>query len=373
MKKNLILSLTISFVVVIIYALMYKFTNLLPEGNEIIWGYTDIEFLNFPDKSLLPSISFFWQVSIIFLSVFSTFLMLKSIAIKIDKKLFSELYPIWFNGFIWTATISIFICIDGDGLGLLIYGSLLSVGVSVVPWLIELNTRGNKNYRQCSYPNGVFPISFATSISVTLCAFCFCFSLNLTFLFIIIFLYSFILYCLSRALNKKGIIMSDRINLTVNYDQSLKQMIAEGKYCRVSKRIKESEFPLPHELIGKKKEISARLINFKSANISWYSSDYVLSKISGLGYRPANFPELLALGSQYPNLQISHSITALGSLPQNRRGYHLAPELCSGSYDASGRVLILVPGDGEFHFEYRFLVIKSKSKVFNKLFSCFNL
>lgn len=375
MKKNLIVPLAISSVIVAIYGLIYRFTALLPEGNTIIWGYSDISFLNFPDKSLLPSISFFWQVSIIFLSVFFTLRVLKFITIKIDKKLIKESVETILVSLFWTAGVLIGPYIRYEGLALLIYGVMLSVVIPIVSGVMELATHGDEKFRQHSYSNAVFPISFFACVFTSIFIFWLRFSLNLTFLFFINFLYFFILYRLFCLLNKNGkLIISDDINLTVNYNQSLERMIADGKYYWINKKITEKEFPLPPELTDKKREISAKLISFEpDISIDWYSSEYVLSKIIGLGYRPAIFPELLALGSQYPNLQMKHSITALGSFSQEIEGHRWAPELYSDGNDISERVLSLIWGDGKFECERQFLVVSQhKSKLFHRLLNFFN-
>lgn len=100
------------------------------------------------------------------------------------------------------------------------------------------------------------------------------------------------------------------IKLTVDYCQSLQQMIVSGNYGWTNSDITENNFPLPTEFLDKKITVSTKLFHFNRD----ISSEDVIFEMEKVGYRPATLPELLALGKTYPELQKDFRIVALGSI-----------------------------------------------------------
>jgi hypothetical protein len=104
------------------------------------------------------------------------------------------------------------------------------------------------------------------------------------------------------------------VSVSVDYSRSLTQMIMAGRYDEVHRDITPRNFRLTATGF---REIELNLVQFKRPVAPLEA--VVLMKAEG--YRPATIEELLALGSQYPELQKSVPIGALGSanVIQNRR------------------------------------------------------
>ena len=105
-------------------------------------------------------------------------------------------------------------------------------------------------------------------------------------------------------------LVEEGIILNVNYSRTLKEMIIAGNYDWINGDIKEKNFPLPTELLGKKITASNKLFHFNRS----ISSENAISEMNKAGYRPATLAELLALGEAYPEQQKEFPIVALGSI-----------------------------------------------------------
>lgn len=116
-----------------------------------------------------------------------------------------------------------------------------------------------------------------------------------------------------QGLEKDGereVNLSREIILTVDYSQSLEEMINASNYEWISFDITEEKFHFPVEFLGKKVTVSAKLFHFNRE----VNSEVVLEELDSAGYRPAFVSELLALGNNYPELQKPSFIIALGSM-----------------------------------------------------------
>lgn len=102
---------------------------------------------------------------------------------------------------------------------------------------------------------------------------------------------------------------NEEILLTIDYGQSLEQMIAVGKYDFINGSITEKEFPVMTELLGKIVDISVRPFCF--GRYCFYKN--AISKMDKSGYRSATLAEILAIGVKYPEMQRQFPIIALGS------------------------------------------------------------
>lgn len=120
-------------------------------------------------------------------------------------------------------------------------------------------------------------------------------------------------------------------SLTVDYDQSLVEMVAAGNYDSVNPHIADDNFPVG----SGEPEVEAVLVYL----------DHVASYnkvIQGLGrrdLRPATLPELLAFGAKYPDLQRQYPIVALGSVWAARFGIRRVG--CLWSYYGQRKLYLL--------------------------------
>ena len=121
---------------------------------------------------------------------------------------------------------------------------------------------------------------------------------------------------------------TDEIALTVDYSQTVQEMINAGNYGWTHREITEKHFPLPTELNGKQVPVTnvTKLFYF-NRNIS---SEAAISEMDKAGYRPATLAELLALGEAHPELQRQFPIVALGSVWRDTRDDRRVPVLDFG-------------------------------------------
>ena len=105
--------------------------------------------------------------------------------------------------------------------------------------------------------------------------------------------------------------------VTVNYRQSLKEMIIAGNYDKVDEGINEKLFPF------KRRDAVNTCLNLIK-----FGKDMTNSEIFRLyekyNIRSANAPELLAFSIKYPNKQKKHRIIALGNTYSMFLGYRIS-------------------------------------------------
>lgn len=153
---------------------------------------------------------------------------------------------------------------------------------------------------------------------------------------------------LARLLRRQAQLVGFYAKLTVNYDQSLAEMIAAGKYDWVNGDITQKNFPVK----GKGQvELPLELVHFGRL----VGSDEVLAECERRGLRAATLPELLALGAAYPDPQRQFPIVALGSSWRDRVGDRFVPLL---AVDGRGRGLRLRWFEGEWRDYDRFLAVR---------------
>lgn len=136
--------------------------------------------------------------------------------------------------------------------------------------------------------------------------------------------------------------------VTIDYNQTLEQMIATGRYDWKDGDINVKHFPL----IGSGRfEIALELIHFNRV----INTSDALKEIDQRGYCPGTIAELLALGAAQPELQQQFPIIALDSVwlsPDGRRRVALLGE------DASERSLCLGWFEYDWYEYCRFLVVR---------------
>lgn len=132
----------------------------------------------------------------------------------------------------------------------------------------------------------------------------------------------------------------------VNYDLSVKEAIEAGKYDWKNGDINDKNFPFKR--FGSA-EIDIRLVHFNKD----MSSEDVLKELDKMGLRPAELPELLALGAECPDEQRKYPIVALGSVRQRwHSGY--VPDLW---LDSVGRSLGLSCFELDWRAHCRFAAV----------------
>jgi hypothetical protein len=138
--------------------------------------------------------------------------------------------------------------------------------------------------------------------------------------------------------------------LPVNYDFSLPEMIAAGRYDWANSDITAKRFPTAETGT---KEIVVEVAHF-GCNMS---SEDVVKELAKRGLRPANLAELLAYGAAYPEEQRKYPIVALGSVARVF-GWRGVPYLFEVG---SERRLSLDWWGGGWGGRYRFLTVRNSA------------
>ena len=137
---------------------------------------------------------------------------------------------------------------------------------------------------------------------------------------------------------------SDSFTITVNYSQSLAEMIKAGKYDWTNSDITEKHFPV------KGGGVVERMLTIHHYNRAMESKE-VIAALEAIGKEPVPVEDLLAFGAKYPEEQQKYPIIALGSVARVR-GSRDVPYL--GRRD-SERVLGLRWFGGRWSEDCRFL------------------
>ncbi len=136
--------------------------------------------------------------------------------------------------------------------------------------------------------------------------------------------------------------------VTVDYTQTVEEMVQAGKYDWKNSDISSKNFPVKRREPGK---VEVHLIHFNRA----ISSDDAIKELDRMGFRLAELPELLALGAQHPDEQKKYPIIALGSVWQDPGGDRDVPYLVRND---SGRGLSLGWFEGGWGEDYRFAAVR---------------
>ncbi len=118
------------------------------------------------------------------------------------------------------------------------------------------------------------------------------------------------------------------VTVSVNYNQSLEEMLQGGKYGKIHDTINASNFP-----ISGNGEVDTEifLVNLENHEVGYRGLDrhQIIAELDRLGYRPANIAELLAIGKRYPGLQRKFAIISLDKEVIQGSSGHFFPYLCS--------------------------------------------
>ena len=149
----------------------------------------------------------------------------------------------------------------------------------------------------------------------------------------------------------------DTYSVRIDYSQTLDEMVEAGNYDWVSKYIQRGNIPVEGEGVKE-----AKLVLITSGK-PWTSFDEAVEEIKKRNLRPANFPELLAFGAKYPDIQRKYPITAIGTEIITGKKITDGNDTGPGGYhrDAclrgseTGRALTLYKEIVGWHGEWRFL------------------
>lgn len=146
---------------------------------------------------------------------------------------------------------------------------------------------------------------------------------------------------------------SEILRVTVNYDLSLEEMIAAGKYDWQNNNINIINFPPPAGGWG------SGLVNLdvELACFNRFTEpEEVLYKFDLYDRRPGVLPELLAVGAEYPQKQIEFPIVQIGSVwPDLQRGGKRGVYLRRGNKERGLAFIWLEHG---FPGYYRIIAVK---------------
>lgn len=136
----------------------------------------------------------------------------------------------------------------------------------------------------------------------------------------------------------------DTFPLTVDYGQSLAEMVAAGMYSYASPDITAENFPVGSG------EASVETILVQMERTT--SDEEVLAEMGRRGLRPASMVELLAFGAQYPEIQRKFMVAAFGSVWEAGR------KVGCLSSSLGDRDLCLYWLSGDWYARDRFLAVR---------------
>ena len=138
------------------------------------------------------------------------------------------------------------------------------------------------------------------------------------------------------------------LTVDVNYARTVEEMVEAGRYGWNNSDISSRNFPVNRRELG---NLKVHLLHFNR----FISSDGAIKELDKMGFRPAELPELLALGAQHPDEQRKYPIVALGSAWRSPDGGRGVPCLDGGG---SGRDLSLGWFGREWGEGYRFAAVR---------------
>lgn len=108
--------------------------------------------------------------------------------------------------------------------------------------------------------------------------------------------------------------------IKVNYAYNLEKMLRMGEYDWVNSSLNSTNFSI--------NGYGAEGVTIELIPLEYpIDSDKEIRRLGIFGFRPANLAELLALGAQYPRLQMQFPIVALGSAWKTPSGHMAVPVL----------------------------------------------
>jgi hypothetical protein len=136
--------------------------------------------------------------------------------------------------------------------------------------------------------------------------------------------------------------------VTVDYDRSIEEMVASGKYDSTNTDITAKNFPVDGKGTS---AVNIELVHFNRT----MESDEVRQKLAKQGLRLATLPELLAFAATYPEKQRELTVVALGSVWRSWNDRRYVAILYS---NADGRSLSLHWYEDRWSGSYRFAAVR---------------
>jgi hypothetical protein len=149
-------------------------------------------------------------------------------------------------------------------------------------------------------------------------------------------------------------LVADQVLLTVDYGQSLQQMIAAGRYDWINPDITATRFPMQGTDTV---PIETRLFHFDRFISSADAVAAITTADAENPWEPAKIEHLLSFGAAHPDEQRRYPIVALGSVAEVG-GHRRVPYLYR---DDTKRSLSLGWWVSDWGGFYRFLAVRNRS------------
>ena len=155
-----------------------------------------------------------------------------------------------------------------------------------------------------------------------------------------------------RAALKLDVVMPEQIVISVDYGQTLAQMIVAGHYDWENDDISGKNFSVQGKGVV---QYEAKLFHFNRG----ISSEQVVKEIKAAGWEPGKIEHVLSFGAKFPEEQRKYPVIGLGSVARVRGGRRV-PCLCRRG---AGRGLDLDWWDDGWGGGYRFLAVRKLSSA----------
>lgn len=154
-------------------------------------------------------------------------------------------------------------------------------------------------------------------------------------------------------MSKSEVSVRNTFPITVNYTQSLDQMIAAGKYGDMSEYITSEHFPITGTGTV---ETELILLHFDR----YIGSDDAVKELAAMGLEPARLEHATVFGAKYPDVQREYPIVFLGSVWADADGHRRVPCL---SYWSAERGLDLDWWSDGWGRRYRFAAVSASGRL----------
>lgn len=139
--------------------------------------------------------------------------------------------------------------------------------------------------------------------------------------------------------------------VTVNYDKSVDNLVADGKYDRSDADITSDNFPSSEK---GQATITIYLVRFDH----YANRNEAINELDCLGFRPATLKELLSLVIQFPpDILKKYMIVILGSTWRNSMGYFCYPMLIYYPDEDVRRLYLDCSVIGGWYSHYRYAAV----------------
>jgi hypothetical protein len=131
-----------------------------------------------------------------------------------------------------------------------------------------------------------------------------------------------------------------------DFDRPLEQLVLAGKYGYRTLEETEANYPLEKEPNARGKRLVSFAVFSAHVGSKPFEREEVVSKMAGLGYRPATLRELLVFGEKFPEEQKKDPVFALASIRSDekiKKARYMALDYSQGPKDKPVRSLAFRP------------------------------